>query len=147
MQDIPDEFWSNGCMFWRFQRIFSFFVKRSRTESRKNATSRSNFDKYLDYLASEDRKKILIKSALSLNNFNHPAYADALKTSRRNSCQKWLWDKFIWTRVTVRFGWYCLCDRYETFFKSKEPRNEFWRPFDAKNRKNLEKKKWIIFRN
>ena len=84
-------------MFWRFQRIFSFFVKRSRTERRKNATSRSIFDKYLDYLANEDRKKILIKSALSLNKFNHPAYADAVKTSRRNSCQKWFWEKFIWT--------------------------------------------------
>ena len=84
-------------MFWRFQRIFSFFVKRSRTVRRKNATSRSIFDKYLDYLANEDRKKILIKSALSLNKFNHPAYADAVKTSRRNSCQKWFWEKFIWT--------------------------------------------------
>ena len=84
-------------MFWRFQRIFSFFVKRSRTERRKNATSRSIFDKYLDYLANEDRKKIQIKSALSLNKFNHPAYADAVKTSRRNSCQKWFWEKFIWT--------------------------------------------------
>lgn len=66
-------------MFWIFQRIFSFFVKRNRTERRKNATSRSIFDKYLDYLANEDRKKILIKSALSLNKFNHPAYADAVK--------------------------------------------------------------------
>lgn len=99
---LQDEFWLNGCMFWRFQRIFSFFVKRNRTERRKNANSRSIFDKYLDYLANEDRKKILIKSALSLNKFNHPAYADGVKTSRRNSCQKWFWEKFIWTRVTVR---------------------------------------------
>ena len=85
-------------MFWRFQQISSFFVKRSRTESRKNATSRSNFDKYLDYLASEDRKKILIKSALSLNNFNHPAYADALKTSVKSGFEINLFEQGL------RFG-------------------------------------------
>ena len=130
-------------MFWRFQRIFSFFVKRNRTERRKNATSRSIFDKYLDYLANEDRKKILIKSALSLNKFNHPAYADAVKTSRRNSCQKWFWEKFIWTSSV---GIVYATDT-RLFFISKEPRNKFWRPFNAKNRKNLERKTWIIFRN
>lgn len=133
-------------MFWRFQRIFSFFVKRSRTERRKNATSGSIFDKYLEYLANEDRKKILIKSALSHNKLNHPAYADAVKTSRRNSCQKWFWEKFIWTRVTVGLVLFMRQIR-DFFFISKEPRNEFWRPFNAKNRKNLERKTWIIFRN
>ena len=130
-------------MFWRFQRIFSFFVKRSRTEKRKNATSRSNFDKYPDYLANEDRKNIPIKSALSLNNYKSPCLRRRCKNVPAE-----LLSKVVLREIYLnKFGWYCLCDRYETFFISKEPRNKFWRPFNAKNRKNLERKTWIIFRN
>ena len=119
-----------------------FFVKRSRTEKRKNATSRSNFDKYLDYLANEDRKNIPIKSALSLNKYKSPCLRRRCKNVPAELLSKVLLREIYLNKGygSVRFCWYCLCDRYEIFFKSKGPRNEFWRHSMQRIEKNLEKK-------